>query len=249
MRLFRIDERDQSLLLGFPETSMGIQVLAEPETPLLEWLIVLGGQVALFSSDLFLGAEVSEPLSYLDEPWLRRDERGLDSDREALFREWLDMLEPVENSIEGRQIIPSVQFRHFPIGPFPQPPQPNSWTYGHLPFIGVTGTDDVFYRWEPWPTSRRIDQKTGRVAAGTFTAPMSELQFMPTGFSAVARLALPGLLPACYRWELRPPSFTHTRCGACVPMFGQSGGGVEVAFQNGFTNVGPVANPVVLPAL
>ncbi len=249
MRLFRIDERDEMLLLELPETAMGIQVLAKPEASLGDWVFVLGGQVALFSRDFILPTEDSEPLGYIDEPWLRRDERGLDSERNGLFREWLGTLGSFEHSFEGSRVVPSLQFRHFPIGPFSQPPQPNFWTYGHLPFIGVTGTDEVFYRWEPWPISRRINQNSGTVAAGTFTAPMSELQFMPTGFAAVARLALPGLLPACFRWELRPPSFTHTRCGASVPMYGQSGGGVEVAFQSGFRNVGPIANSVVLPAL
>lgn len=249
MRLFRIEEGGQSLLSEFPETAMGSQVLSEQGTSVSEWLVVLGGQVAVFLGDLFPAMEAGEPLSYLDEPWLRRDERGLDSERKELFSEWLAMLEPFERSLDEHQVVPYVQFRHFPIGPFPRPPQPRGWTYGHLPFIGVTGTDDIFYRWEPWPISKRIDQATGQVAPDTFTAPMSEVQFMPTGFSAVARLALPGLLPACFRWELRPPPFTHSRCGASVPMYGQSGGGVEVAFQNGFKNVGPIANPVVLPAL
>ena len=37
--------------------------------------------------------------------------------------------------------------------------------------------------------------------------------------------------------------------GASVPLYGQSGGGVEVMFPKGTKNRGPIANPVVLPIL
>ncbi len=39
------------------------------------------------------------------------------------------------------------------------------------------------------------------------------------------------------------------RCGAVIPNYGQSGGGVEVFFPNGAANVGPIANPVIIPAM
>ncbi len=32
------------------------------------------------------------------------------------------------------------------------------------------------------------------------------------------------------------------RCGASFPLYGQSGGGVEVEFSKGFKNLGPIAN-------
>lgn len=87
------------------------------------------------------------------------------------------------------------------------------------------------------------------MSPGTFTAPASEAPFIASGFGAVGRFALPNLSPANWRWEIRPPSGTPFRCGASVPLYGQAGGGVEVEFSQGFANVGPIANPVVLPAL
>lgn len=131
------------------------------------------------------------------------------------------------------------------------PPSPKAppYVYGHLPFPGSVQANDIVYRCECWPTSRRIDLKTGNVAAGTFTFPASELMFVPTGFSAVGRYALPSLPPACHRYELRPPANTPMYCGASVPLFGQAGGGVEILFHRGFFNSGPIAPPVVLPAL
>ena len=72
----------------------------------------------------------------------------------------------------------------------------NAATYGHLPFHRSTNDDEVFYRYELFLTSRRINQTTQLVAPGTFAAPQSELPFMPTGLSAVARCALPSLFCA-----------------------------------------------------
>jgi hypothetical protein len=128
----------------------------------------------------------------------------------------------------------------------PAPPSPAP--YGHLPFTVNTGSQDVFYRWEPYPVSRRVRQASRSVLPNTYAAPQSETPYVPTGFSAVARYALPSLFPACWRWEIQPKP-TTIRCGASVPMYGQSGGGVEVMFPAGCTNRGPIANPVVIPAL
>ena len=66
---------------------------------------------------------------------------------------------------------------------------------------------------------------------------------------AVARFALPNLMPACYRWELQPDSGTLIECGASVPLYGQSGGGVEVRFPKDTNNRCPIADPVILPPL
>jgi hypothetical protein len=86
-----------------------------------------------------------------------------------------------------------------------------------------------------------------RVQMASYASPFSELPFLATGFSAVARNALPSLFPACFRWEIQPAPFTDIRCGAIVPMYGQAGGGVEVMFTNVTTNRGPIANPVLVP--
>lgn len=80
-----------------------------------------------------------------------------------------------------------------------------------------------------------------------YAAPMSDLPLVPTGLSAVSRYALPSLLPARWRYELRPPAGTKMRYGASVPLYGQSGGGVEVMFPLPFNNVGHIADPVLLP--
>lgn len=249
MQLFRISQDDQAWLSANPETAMGLQVVGGARDTYEDWVLAFGGRVGAFARELLPGGREREPLDYLRESWLSPRAHHLEKSQQVLFDEWLGRLGEIERPLRRDRIVSFMEFKLFPIGPFPRPPQPDHWTYGHLPFICSTGPNDVYYRWEPWPTSNRIDQAAGVIAPGTFTAPMSEIPFMPTGFSAVARLALPGLLPACFRWEVRPPPETLARCGASVPMFGQSGGGVEVAFQAGFHNIGPIANPVMLSAL
>jgi hypothetical protein len=73
------------------------------------------------------------------------------------------------------------------------------------------------------------------------------MPFTPTGLSAVGRFALPLLFPACWRYELTLPLGTRLFYGASVPLYGQSGGTVEVMFPDLFTNVGPIPPPTVLP--
>ncbi len=249
MKLFRVNDKGQAWLSSQPETAMGVQIVGTHGSFADESLFILGGQVAFRFHDYFPAELEDAPLDMNALPWAQDNNSEDETDSIQPFSAWLAELEVLSLDLTDLQVIPRVEFTLFPTGPFTSPPQPGAWTYGHLPFAGTTGANEVYYRWEPWPISRRINQSKRTILSGTFTAPMSEVPFMPTGFSAVARLALPQLLPACYRWEVRPPANTPMRCGASVPMFGQSGGGVEVAFPGGFKNVGPIANPVVLPAL
>lgn len=107
-----------------------------------------------------------------------------------------------------------------------------------LPFLG-------------YPTSRKIDRSVNppTIAQDTYAAPASEAPFAVTGFAAVARFALPNLMPACFRYELQPVAGTLIECGASVPLYGQSGGGVEVKFTNLTNNRCAIADPIILPAL
>ena len=135
--------------------------------------------------------------------------------------------------------------------PLPPPPSRPPSIYGHLPFATTTFPETVIYRWEAFPTSRKINRSVNppTIAKDTYAAPASETPFAPTGFAAVARFALPNLMPACFRWELQPVAGTHLECGASVPLYGQSGGGVEVKFTSLTNNRCPIADPIVLPAL
>jgi len=245
MRLYRLDDATVEWLARQPETFMGVQVATLQDARSGELIFILGGQIALR-----LGEEADEASENLiGEPWYSPSVKSNEG-RSALFLSWRQKLESLPAATPNSlSILSRSGFTLHPGGIFPPAPPVPPRLYGHLPFVGATDPSDVFYRWEPWPTSRRVNPVTLDVARDTYTAPRSETPFAPTGFAAVGRFALPNLAPACFRWELQPPAGTKFRCGASVPLYGQAGGGVEAAFPSGFHNAGPIANPVVLSAL
>ncbi|HZX81980.1 MAG TPA: hypothetical protein VFF19_00350 [Reyranella sp.] len=134
----------------------------------------------------------------------------------------------------------------------PHPPVGPPTVYGHLPFTTTTLPNEKFFRCEAWPTSKRLVGNV--IKGGTFASPMSERIFLPTGFAAVARNALPSFFPACFQYELTPQPIlpdhsVDIRCGAIVPMNGQSGGGVEVMFLKDAQNPTALTVTALLPPL
>ena len=100
----------------------------------------------------------------------------------------------------------------------------------------VTNGVDGFIRFSYTPNDPRI-QATGTVATKTYATTYRDGVIITSGLSAVGRYALPVPLPAIYLFLLTPPAGTPVCFGAAVPLFGQAGGGVEVYFPDGFTNI------------
>jgi hypothetical protein len=212
-----------------------------------EYVLIVSGRLALTIDDELVPQmnRYQNLVTAGDRPTLR--EQTL---REQMD-EWISGL-PESGPIRPIPFDEALTVRGFihlgPIGPLTAPVFPDPDTvYGHLPLHGLCSGKEVFYRYEHYPTSIRINQINGKVVPKTYATPMSELPLVPTGLAAVARYALKSLLPARWRYELRPGIGIPIRYGASVPMHGQSGGGVEVMFPKPFDNVGPIANPVVLP--
>jgi hypothetical protein len=224
-----------------------LEILQSPEV-LQHYYLVIGSRVAV-SFDFRL----SEQLRDLHERrWMAPEANA--ADRSDDFLAWYEQLETTLNleppdipdaapETESERRIAFEVARsilgliyHGPIGPLPPVPPRPAYVYGHMQFYGDTEPDDVFYRYEYFPTSLRIDQKTESITKGTYASPFVEAQFVPTGFGAVARFALPTLMPARWRWELQPKPTTRIRMGASVPLYGQAGGGVEVMFENDTKN-------------
>lgn len=103
-----------------------------------------------------------------------------------------------------------------------------------------------FHRFSPFNPDRRVSPTTGDFSPGTYACPESEVPFVPTGFAAVGRFALPSRLPASHHYVVEADTFTPVLFGTVAPAFGQAGGGVEALLQSGATNV---ASPKVSPAL
>jgi hypothetical protein len=260
MRLLRVINPD--MFDNIPEDGMDFH-MATAETGKISAYIIIGGRVAISLEEPRQG-----PIEgYLNQHWLLPDLSR--EEREESFNGWLSELPAapplsaertrgygaplILRIADGAEVKEGQEVFAFivsPLGPLsPPPPRPAS-IYGHLPFGTMTDSSTVIHRWEAFPSSRRITRTPsgGSIARDTYAAPASESAFAVTGFAAVARFALPNLLPACFRWELQPvPSVIE--CGASVPLHGQSGGGVEVRFPRATNNRCPIANPVLLPSM
>lgn len=241
MTIMKLHFEIEQFLLAAPEVGMSIQVARDVKAD--AFILILDSQIAIT-----LDEKIGEQLGFLRERSWTRNDTPL-AEKKADFLNWketlpfADRLEPVDPDIGfilARLIMLMGSGR---ITPPPITPS----VYGHLPFLDNSSSEAVFYRYEPFPVSRRVDQITNTIAAGTYAAPALEMQFVPSGLAAVGRFALPSLFPARWRWEIQPVVGTQLRCGASVPLYGQSGGGVEVMFPRTFSNRGPIADPVVLP--
>lgn len=208
-----------------------------------------GRVCAIINGQIVIDPKLIEPeeiANLLQLPWYSAP------DPVEAFLHWLETLEavsddefiPVSPEAMGNAVL---SFQIGPLPPHPQvvfPPPP----YAHLPLNGNTQLGDVFYRCEAMPVSRALDVQNDIIRAGTYAFPESEGPFIPTGLSVVGRYASPCFFPAIFRYTLTPQP-TFIKCGACVPQFGQAGGGVEVQFVGNTLNKVSIPSPVRLPVL
>ena len=99
---------------------------------------------------------------------------------------------------------------------------------GASPLIGTSTLekDTVFYRFISSEKDHRyID---GMLSASTYVTTSNDAVHVNSGFSVVARYALPLPLPANHRIEYKIPKGTVIQVGTVAPNFGQAGGGVDV---------------------
>jgi len=92
-----------------------------------------------------------------------------------------------------------------------------------------------YYRYSPYFKDKRVDSITGNYLPGTFATTYADMHFVPSGFAAVGRYALPNPASAQHVFPivtLDKPNLI----GTATPNFGQAGGGVEVLFKNGAKN-------------
>jgi len=91
-----------------------------------------------------------------------------------------------------------------------------------------------YYRYSAFYRDKRV-RPNGDFIPGTYATTYADMHFVPSGYAAVGRYALPNPASACYLFQIvtydRP-----TLMGTATPNFGQAGGGVEVLFGNGASN-------------
>jgi hypothetical protein len=244
MTIYKLSTEQADYFAGLPEVAMATQVALDQSG---DALVIASGRIAIKFDEFMQGELVRFREFFGREALYDRD--GYANKIEAWAQGLPDIA--ILTPMAPGPAWNALAFIHLgPRAPLPGVPYRPSYTHGHLPFHGVCGGSDKYYRYEQFATSKRIDRSTNSVIAkDTYGTPESERDFTPTGLSAVGRFALPLLLPACWRYELTPISNTAIYYGASVPLYGQSGGAVEVMFPAPFKNNGPIPVPAVLSIL
>ncbi len=246
MTMWRISPKEQLLFAAKPEVAMDTQIG-----------IIGGKEVAIIGCRLAIAFDQKLENDLMH----RREIMGINTfkmqaeEYEFNLLQWFNSLDiaPVISLVEDREeariIMGMIRHGSRPGAVTSTPARPTH-IYGHLPHQARCDGSDVFYRYEAFPTSLRIDQVNQKVTKpDTYAAPFSEKDFTPTGLSAVGRFALPSLDPHRWRWELQPVAHTLVYYGASVPLYGQAGGAVEVMLPDPFDNLVPIPNPTVLDIL
>ena len=104
-----------------------------------------------------------------------------------------------------------------------------------------------FARLSPFPNDWRI-QDDGSIAEGTYATTVADLSFIPSGFAAAGRYALPNPASAKYVYIIVPGAGHKIDGGTVRPANNQAGGGVEVLFVDGAPQ-GSAHRPYLIPEL
>jgi hypothetical protein len=225
MRMWNLSEDAIKSLTELPETGMGFQLVEAMLWGKKVRLLVLNSAraVDLEQVDLIPG---DDPATILRNGMRVMDAMKLDV-VETLFAAPQPHLFRLLNARIGR--LPAQARAVAPAAP--QTVMPSSLVK-HV----VLSAYRVFHRFSAFKPDRRVDPLTGSFVAGTYAAPESEVPFVPTGFVAVGRFALPNNFPASFHYEIEAPVGTAVDFGTVAPAFGQSGGGVEAYFSKAVIN-------------
>ena len=115
----------------------------------------------------------------------------------------------------------------------------------HGSYPSRAGQAERFDRYSAFWPDRRIAHD-GSVSVGAYATTRNDRPVVPSGLAAVGRYALPNPAPALYRYDIGPVPSERIWCGTCAPRFGQSGGGVEVRFDQalGAGSANPTPNTI-----
>jgi hypothetical protein len=220
-----IDDKGAEELLRLPETGMGFQLVDATFWGVQKELLVFNAAIALDLSVLNL-------------------ERPIGVDVAALLRNEARIVAALNSAITTMVAAPgprNFRLRASRIGSVPA--SSTAVTPSALVKHVTLSTVRAFHRFSAFSPDRRVDPKTGDFLPGTYAAPSSEVPFVPTGFAAVGRFALPNTAPASHHYVMQAAAGTVVSFGTVAPAFSQAGGGVEAFFPTGATNQPPSAAP------
>lgn len=224
MKIWHLSAPAIDSLLALPETGMGFQLVEANCWGKLTPFIIFNSDLAVDISALNL--EIGDDPSVILNNGLRIVD-ALKGYREPIFR----APQPHSFRLIGSRVDVESEIASSKGGGSPQIAQSSSLVKR------ITLTENrIFHRFSAFYPDKRINSKTGDFAAGTYATPDSEVPFVPTGFAAVGRFALPNNLPASYHYMIEAPTGTTVAFGTVAPAFGQAGGGVEAYFPGAVVN-------------
>lgn len=251
MTIFLLGKDYDSTALRHPEHGTGYQFLSHDE---LGWLIAFNAILAVRYEELYsLQDEILSATSAINRVLALSDDGGRISrngdisiisapsgygDRilETLMGEAtrIDNVSLLQGEIKWLQQPPNHDSRgnvRYDAGYSGAPTEPVGLAEGGLRESSVTSGDDFFARFSAFKIDRRYDASNGRYLAGTYWTSWNDARHVPSGLAAVARYALPNAAPAIYVTQMLPAKGIGYSYGTVRPDFNQSGGGVEVYFD------------------
>lgn len=230
MPLYRVQYEKRELLLKFPETGMGFQIVyaSDGPKPPTYWLV--------YATARALRIGLSDP----EESQLQS--RQVRSEIDEMFSATsLRNVELRTSRLVRQRSVPSSFDEALPIqaGADPLP--------SALIKISTTAAGQVFYRFSSRFNDPRVHLGTGDWLPGTYGTTATDKPLAPSGFAAVGRYALPYAEPASFVRAICPEPGTPIQIGTVAPSFGQAGGGVEVYFPRGAVHVGDMEMVTELP--
>jgi hypothetical protein len=212
-------------LMDLPETGMGFQLVEAVVWGNIKPFLVLNSERATDLSEI--GLEPGEDPSAI----LRNGLRIIDAINSSVVETIIAAPQPHSFKLLSSRIAEAQISAGTAAGAILQAALPSSL----VKHVSLSA-NRVFHRFSAFNPDRRVDQLTGSFLPGTYGTPESEIPFVPTGFVAVGRFALPNNLPASHHYEIEAPAGSAVHFGTVAPAFGQAGGGVEAYFPNAVTN-------------
>ncbi len=210
--MYRIQNNTSRLLLQRPETGMGYQVISFRDIG----IVIFNATTAIYLNELRSRNLTEEEYDLISE----------NPNNPALNR--LENLELSDNFEVFSIFNPSQSGNRYGLSYSETAIEPSKK-------IIPIGVPRSYYRFSAYYNDKRIDPITGNFLPGTYATTFADMHFVPSGFAAVGRYALPVRASARYISQIvtydRP-----TLIGTVKPDYGQAGGGVEVFFQNGAKN-------------
>jgi len=232
MKIINLSDSAKEELLGLPETGMGFQLVEAIFWGEQKQFLVFNSETAVDITSLGLSA--AEDITNL-----LRNEQAIISAMQGAVETIFASPAPHSFKLISSRIGSSISTSSV---------TPIAATPSSLVKHDVLTNNRKFHRFSAFNPDRRVNPTTGDFAPGTYATVDSEVPFVPSGFAAVGRFALPNNLPASHHYVIKAPVGASVSFGTVAPAFSQAGGGVEAFFSSAVPNqLSPPVPPSQLP--